>query len=140
MVDVRIKNVEESDADTLLSDDMSFEGTMKVSRPAMIKGQVTGKIESDSNLFIEKEADVKADVKADELSVKGNLSGTVQATVIEMGSSAVFSGDVTAQSLAMESGCTFNGTSKIGAASQVKAEEPAPTVYEPASETSAQEE
>ena len=136
MVDVRIKNVEESDADTLLSDDMSFEGTMKVSRPAMIKGQVTGKIESDSNLFIEKEADVKADVKADELSVKGNLSGTVQASVIEMGSSAVFSGDVTAQSLAMESGCTFNGTSKIGAAQKAPAEEQA----EATAEAPAQEE
>ena len=127
MVDVRIKNIEESDADTLLSEDMSFEGNIRLSRPAMIKGQVTGKIESDSNVFIEKEADVKADVKADELSVKGNLSGAVKASVVEMGSSAVFSGDLTAQSLAMESGCTFDGTSKIGAvpkaAEDVNAEE-----------------
>ena len=115
MVDVRIKNIEESDADTLLSEDMSFQGTMSLSRPAMIKGQLAGKIESDSNVFIEKEADVKADIKANELSVKGNLSGSVQAAVIELGSSAVFSGDLTAQSLAMESGCTFDGTSKIGA-------------------------
>ena len=125
MVDVRIKNIEESDADTLLSDDMSFEGSMKVSRPAMIKGQMTGRIESDSNVFIEKEADVKADIKADELSVKGNLSGSVQASVIEMGSSAVFSGDITAQSLAMESGCTFNGSSKIGTAPKAEPEAPA---------------
>ena len=125
MVDVRIKNIEESDADTLLSDDMSFEGSMKVSRPAMIKGQMTGRIESDSNVFIEKEADVKADIKAEELSVKGNLSGSVQASVIEMGSSAVFSGDITAQSLAMESGCTFNGSSKIGAAPKAEPESPA---------------
>ena len=127
MVDVRIKNIEESDADTLLSEDMSFEGNIRLSRPAMIKGQVTGKIESDSNVFIEKEADVKADVKADELSVKGNLSGAVKASVVEMGSSAVFSGDLTALSLAMESGCTFDGTSKIGAvpkaAEDVNAEE-----------------
>ena len=114
MVDVRIKNIEESDADTLLSEDMSFQGTMSLSRPAMIKGQLAGKIESDSNVFIEKEADVKADVKADELSVKGNLSGSVQASVIELGSSAAFSGDIKAQSLAMESGCTFSGTSQIG--------------------------
>ena len=62
MVDVRIKNIEESDADTLLSEDMSFQGTMSLSRPAMIKGQLAGKIESDSNVFIEKEADVKADM------------------------------------------------------------------------------
>ena len=126
MVDVRIKNIEESDADTLLSDDMSFEGSMKVSRPAMIKGQMTGRIESDSNVFIEKEADVKADIRANELSVKGNLSGSVQASVIEMGSSAVFSGDITAQSLAMESGCTFNGSSKIGAPKAEPAAEEAP--------------
>ena len=136
MVDVRIKNVEESDADTLLSEDVSFEGTMSLSRPAMIKGQVTGKIESDSNLFIEKEADVKADVKADELSVKGSLSGSVQASVIEMGSSAVFSGDITAQSLAMESGCTFNGSSKIGVAKAAELEVPS----EAPAETPAQEE
>ena len=133
MVDVRIKNIEESDADTLLSDDMSFEGSMKVSRPAMIKGKMTGKIESDSNVFIEKEADVKADIKANELSVKGNLSGSVQASVIEMGSSAVFSGDITAQSLAMESGCTFNGSSKIGTAPNAEpASEEAPAEEAPA--------
>ena len=125
MVDVRIKNVEESDADTLLSEDMSFQGTMSLSRPAMIKGQVTGKIESDSNVFIEKEADVKADIKADELSVKGNLAGSVQASVIELGSSAVFSGDIKAQSLAMESGCTFSGSSQIGPASKTEQETPA---------------
>ncbi|MBO7431201.1 MAG: polymer-forming cytoskeletal protein [Spirochaetia bacterium] len=114
MVDVRIKNIEESDVDTLLSDDMSFEGSIKLSRPAMIKGQVTGKIESDNNVFIEKEADVKADINANELSVKGNLSGAVQASVIELGSSAVFSGEIKAKSLAMESGCTFNGSSQVG--------------------------
>ncbi|MBR4683489.1 MAG: polymer-forming cytoskeletal protein [Spirochaetia bacterium] len=125
MVDVRIKNVEESDADTLLSEDMSFQGTMSLSRPAMIKGQVTGKIESDSNVFIEKEADVKADIKADELSVKGNLAGSVQASVIELGSTAVFSGDIKAQSLAMESGCTFSGSSQIGHASKAEQEAPA---------------
>ena len=125
MVDVRIKNVEESDADTLLSEDMSFQGTMSLSRPAMIKGQVTGKIESDSNVFIEKEADVKADIKADELSVKGNLTGSVQASVIELGSTAVFSGDIKAQSLAMESGCTFSGSSQIGHASKAEQEAPA---------------
>ena len=112
MVDVRIKNIEESDADTLLSEDMSFDGSIRLSRPAMIKGQVTG------NVFIEKEADVKADLKADELSVKGKLSGTVKAAVIEMGSSAVFSGYLTAQALAMESGCTFDGNSRIGAVSK----------------------
>lgn len=125
MVDVRIKNVEESDADTLLSEDMSFQGTMSLSRPAMIKGQVTGKIESDSNVFIEKEADVKADIKAEELSVKGNLAGSVQASVIELGSTAVFSGDIKAQSLAMESGCTFSGSSQIGHASKDEQEAPA---------------
>jgi len=133
MVDVRIKNIEESDVDTLISDDISFEGSMTLSRPAMIKGQVTGKIESDSNVFIEKEADVKADVKANELSVKGNLSGSVQASVIEMGSSAVFSGDITAQSLAMESGCTFSGSSQIGSASKAEpASEEAPAEEAPA--------
>ena len=133
MVDVRIKNIEESDADTLLSEDMSFQGTMSLSRPAMIKGQLAGKIESDSNVFIEKEADVKADIKANELSVKGNLSGSVQAAVIELGSSAVVSGDVKAQSLAMESGCTFSGTSQIGAAQKSdapEAEEEAPAQTE----------
>ena len=46
MVDVRIKNIEESDADTLLSEDMSFQGTMSLSRPAMIKGQLASYIKT----------------------------------------------------------------------------------------------
>ena len=125
MIDVRIKNIEDSDADTLLSEDVDFQGNMNLSRPAMIKGQVTGKIESVSNVFIEKGSDVKADVKAQELSVKGALSGTVQASAVELGSSAVFNGDITAQNLAMESGCTFSGTPRIGNIPQ-PAEQPDP--------------
>lgn len=125
MIDVRIKNIEDSDADTLLSEDVDFQGNINLSRPAMIKGQVTGKIESVSNVFIEKGSDVKADVKAQELSVKGALSGTVQASAVELGSSAVFNGDITAQNLAMESGCTFSGTSRIGNIPQ-PAEQPDP--------------
>ena len=114
MIDVRIKNIDESDADTLLSDDMSFEGNIFLSRPLMIMGQVKGKIESDSNVFIEKDAEVRADIIAKELSVKGTMDGSAQASIIELGSSAVVSGEVKAQSLAMESGCSFDGISRVG--------------------------
>lgn len=125
MVDVRIKNIEESDADTVISEDMVFEGNIKLSRPAMIKGQVSGKINSESNIFIEKGASVKAELKADELSVKGNLDGVIDAVVAELGNTSTFKGDIRARSLAMESGCVFSGTSRIGV--------PEP-VAEPASE------
>ena len=123
MVDVRIKNIEESDVDTIISEDMVFQGNIKFSRPAMIKGQVSGKINSDNNVFIEKGASVKAELKANELSVKGNLDGVVDAAVVEFGNTSTFKGDIQAKSLAMESGCIFSGTSRIGVAAPVAVSE-----------------
>jgi len=114
MVDVRIKNIEESDVDTVISADMVFQGNIKLSRPAMIKGRVSGKINSNGNVFIEKGASVKAELRVKELSVKGNLDGVVDAVVVEFGNTSEFKGDVRAKSLAMESGCVFSGTSRIG--------------------------
>lgn len=110
MVDVRLKNVEESDVDTLLSDDVEFTGTVKLVKPAMIKGKVEGEIVSSGNVYLEKSSQIKADIKTANLSVKGKVEGNIETSaVVELHSGSSVKGDIKAGTVAMEGGCKFSG-------------------------------
>lgn len=110
MVDVRLKNVEESDVDTLLSEDVEFTGTAKLVKPAMIRGKIEGEINSSGNVYLEKTSDVKADIKTANLSVKGKFEGNIEAgSVVELHSSSSVKGNIKAKTVAMEGGCRFSG-------------------------------
>ena len=45
--------LEEEDFDTILANDITFSGTIRFSKPFMIKGTVTGLIEATSDLVID---------------------------------------------------------------------------------------
>ncbi len=110
MVDVRLKNVEESDVDTLLSEDVEFSGTAKLVKPAMIRGKIDGEIISSGNVYIEKTSEVKAVIKTANLSVKGKVEGNIETSaVLELHSTSSVKGDIKAGTVAMEGGCRFSG-------------------------------
>ena len=58
---------EESDFNTVMASDISFSGKIRFTKPFMIKGQVSGKIEADSDLVIAQDAVVKADIVAERI-------------------------------------------------------------------------
>lgn len=114
MVDVRMKMLDESDFDTILSNDMEFTGDAKFVNPVMIKGKFSGNIQSSGDLYIGDDAVVKAALNAGGVSVRGKVTGDITSdTVVELHSSAAVTGDITVPAMAMESGAVFNGTSRM---------------------------
>lgn len=112
MADVYIKNSDESEMDTILSEDIDFTGNMKFQKPLMIKGKFSGDIKSSGGLYIDKNAEVKAEIEADRVSVKGVVRGNINAaSSVELYSTANVKGDITSPILVMEGGCKFNGVS-----------------------------
>ncbi|HUX21496.1 MAG TPA: polymer-forming cytoskeletal protein [Spirochaetia bacterium] len=110
MSEVHIKNVEETELDTILADDIDFAGELSFKKPLMIKGRFKGQINASGDLYIGEEASVEAQISARLVSLKGSVKGNVNAqTRVELFSTSRVEGDITSPEIIMESGSRFNG-------------------------------
>ncbi len=115
MAEVRIKDIDEHEIDTILAEDIDFEGRLTFKKPLMIKGKFKGEIKSTSALFIGEKAHVEATTEADVVSSKGRHTGNILGrSRVELYSTARVDGDVTTPDFVMESGCKFNGYCNMG--------------------------
>ena len=126
MADLRIKDIEEHEIDTILAEDIDYTGELRFDKPLMIKGKFNGTVRASGDLYVGDRADVEATVEARVVSLKGRLKGNVIASKrVELFSTATVEGDITAPDVVMESGCKFNGRCKmsIRTSSEAKSEE-----------------
>jgi cytoskeletal protein CcmA (bactofilin family) len=114
--EIHIKDIDEVEIDTILAEDIDFEGELSFKRPLMIKGRFRGKVDSLSDLFVGEQAVVEATIKAAKVSSKGRITGDVVAgSRVELFSTARMEGDLDTPDLVMESGCVYNGTCRMRA-------------------------
>ncbi len=115
MAEVRIKDMDEHEIDTILAEDIDFEGHLTFKKPLMIKGRFKGEIRSTSALYIGEKAMVEATTEAALISSRGRHKGNIVAhTRVELASTAQVDGDITTPDFVMESGCRFNGHCAMG--------------------------
>lgn len=111
MSDLRIRAIDESTLQTVLAEDVDFDGELRFSEPLLIKGTVKGTVISDTDLYINPDATVAATISARKVSVKGSVVGDIHADGrLELFASARVEGNVTTPDLIMQSGCRLNGS------------------------------
>jgi cytoskeletal protein CcmA (bactofilin family) len=94
----------------VLSGDVEFSGELAFEKPLMIKGRVSGSIESTSDLYVDHKAVVEATIRARRVYVRGTVKGNITATVsVDLYASSSVSGDISAPEVTMETGCAYNG-------------------------------
>ncbi len=107
---------EEKMINTILADDIFFNGTLKFTTSLKIKGKFEGEIDAKGHLVIGKNASVKANIKARKVTIYGKVKGNIEASeLIELYNNAELEGDITTPDLIIESGCKFNGNCKMTA-------------------------
>ncbi len=112
--DVRIKPIEENEIDTILAEDIDFEGVLSFKKPLMVKGRFKGEIKASSDLYVGEKAEVVARIEADRVSAKGRIQGDIVArSRIELYSTARVDGDLISPDLVVESGCRYNGNCRM---------------------------
>jgi cytoskeletal protein CcmA (bactofilin family) len=117
MAEVRIKDIDEHEIDTILAEDIDFEGHLTFKKPLMIKGKFKGEIRSTSSLYIGEKAYVEAKTEAGIVSSKGRHKGDIVGhSRVELFSTAHVDGDITTPDFIVESGCKFNGYCNMGGA------------------------
>ena len=110
MADLRMRDIDEHELDTILAEDIDFTGDLSFTKPLMIKGKFKGTVRSTGDLHVGEHAVVDATVEAHIVSLKGRLTGNISASSrVELYSTAVVKGDITTSDVVMESGCVFNG-------------------------------
>jgi cytoskeletal protein CcmA (bactofilin family) len=115
MSDVRIKKLDENEIDTILADDIDFQGVLSFDKPLMIKGKFKGEIKASGDLYIGQDALVEAKIEANLVSARGEIRGDVVAhSAVELYATAKVTGDIVTPSLEIEGGCLFNGHCRMG--------------------------
>ena len=115
MAEVRIKDIDEHEIDTILAEDIDFEGHLTFKKPLMIKGKFKGEIKSTSALHIGEKAYVEATTEAAVISSKGKHKGNIVAhSRVELYSTAQVDGDISTPDFVMESGCSDAGCHLCG--------------------------
>ncbi len=114
MSDLRIRTIDEGNLETVIADDVEFEGEMNLTDPILIKGQVSGSVNSGSNVYIGEQARMDTQIDAPLVSIKGSVSGDVRARDrLELFKSGSLNGKVTTPDLIVQSGALFNGTCEM---------------------------
>ncbi len=110
MAEIHSERVKEKDLDTVMGDDIQFNGSLSFTDPLMIKGDFSGDIDATGVLYIEKDARVEANISAGSLHIRGEVIGDINATkTVQLFSSAKVTGDIIAPKIKMENGCFFSG-------------------------------
>ncbi|MEE8441406.1 MAG: polymer-forming cytoskeletal protein [Spirochaetia bacterium] len=114
MSDLRIRTIDESTLQTVLAEDIDFDGELRFSEPLLIKGTVKGTVVSDTDLYINPDATVAATITARKVSVKGQVIGDIHARGrLELFASARVQGNVSTPDLIVQSGSLLNGSCKM---------------------------
>lgn len=104
------KKILDETAPTLIGITCSLEGNLKANESVCIEGKVFGQIESEQNVYINKDAVVEGDIIAQNVVIHGKVIGNVtakEATVI--GTNGKIIGDVTTKLFSVETGGVLHG-------------------------------
>lgn len=111
-------DTDEGAFDTIMENDIVFRGTMRVKKPFMIRGSVSGQIEAASTLVIDSQAEVRANIKAQKVLIRGYVTGNIEAaSMVFLTPTAKLTGDIKASQVVLEPGCVFSGRCDMTAAS-----------------------
>ncbi len=120
----KIKEIifQESEIDTVLAEDIKFNGTLKFSHSLMIKGEFKGEIKAaEGHLYIGEDARIQGDITADNVTNLGRIHGNLNVkNKFELYCTGSLTGDVSCDDLFVESGSIFNGKSIVKRTEPVK--------------------
>ncbi|MBQ5781395.1 MAG: polymer-forming cytoskeletal protein [Spirochaetaceae bacterium] len=107
---IDLRDFDEEDFNTIVEGDIRFSGTIRFSKPFLIKGFVSGNIDASGDLVVDTDASVEADIKVRRLLVRGNIEGNITAdTIIHVTSTGSIVGNIESRQVILEDGSFFSG-------------------------------
>ena len=102
------------DADSMIGEHTSFDGTYKSDNSMRIRGSVQGEVECAKAIFVEENARVAAKLTAASITVAGEVNGELNCSGrVELRPTGRVTGTVNAASLVIQEGAFIEGTIKM---------------------------
>jgi cytoskeletal protein CcmA (bactofilin family) len=95
------------DAGSHLRGELHFEDTFR------IDGKITGKVDSDGDLYVGERGQVEGEVRVGRLFVSGKVHAVVQAQRVEVAPGGQLRGEVVTPCLVIDEGALFEGQSRM---------------------------
>ncbi len=92
-----------------LGADDVLQGRLEVQGDLKIAGKVEGELRATGNVTIDSSASVQASIEGSNVSVRGQVTGSVTARRLTLGGNGRLNGDVMVGRLSVEDGATLNG-------------------------------
>jgi cytoskeletal protein CcmA (bactofilin family) len=101
--------------ENVLGRSLRVQGDLKAEGAFRIDGTVVGSVESAAAVIVGESGCVQGDVRGRDVVVAGHVQGNVAATGhLDIVASGRIEGDIDAQSVRIETGGVFRGTSRMG--------------------------
>jgi cytoskeletal protein CcmA (bactofilin family) len=108
------KKVDPNSTDTLIGENSVFEGKIRSEASIRIEGQIHGNVESSGDVIVGVHGIVKSNINARNAVLAGEVHGNVTVKdKLTVSSTGKLYGNVAAQSLVIEEGGLFQGSSKM---------------------------
>ncbi len=99
----------------LFGPESNVDGSLQFDGPVTIDGTYRGSIRTSDSLTVGEHAKIEANITCRSAEVSGEITGNITASEsVTLKSYARVRGDISAQSLGIEKGVVFDGTSKMG--------------------------
>jgi cytoskeletal protein CcmA (bactofilin family) len=95
------------DGGSHLRGELHFEDTFR------IDGRLTGKVDSDGDLYVGERGEVQGEVRVGRLFVTGKVQAVVQALRVEIAPGGQLRGEVTTPCLVIDEGAIFEGQARM---------------------------
>jgi cytoskeletal protein CcmA (bactofilin family) len=96
--------------ETIIGKSLIISGEIEGKEPVVVIGNVKGRMNINSAVFIEKEGLVEADVEAENIQISGSIRGNVQAKEkVEIKVGGRMQGDIKSPRILISDGATFKG-------------------------------
>ena len=92
-----------------LGADDVLQGRLEVQGDLKIAGKVEGELRATGNVTIDSSASVQASIEGSNVSVRGQVTGSVTARRLTLGGNGRLNGDVKVGRLSVEDGAALNG-------------------------------
>ena len=109
------QKIKPEDAQTVIGAGVKVEGTFVAFGNVIVKGQVSGTLETKNDLHLEEGAFIDGDISANNAYLAGEIKGNVKVNErVEFGKTARLTGDLNCKILSVEPGAIFNGRCTMG--------------------------
>lgn len=104
------ESISQDDVETVVGPSVNVEGDLSSKGNIIVKGTVTGNVNTSKQLTVEKGAKIVANIKAGQAVVAGEIQGNIKIKEsLELNSSSKIIGDISVKTLSVEPGAILYG-------------------------------